>query len=106
MNEDLITPLMMSAAKRNSWFNRNDWEQMPEDRYTVDYKAKKGAIKIKPQEAVMIHKERDNSDIKEIEKNFDLKNLRIKENGKEIYFEDSKRLFEEFTKNDFEITYK
>jgi hypothetical protein len=103
---NVIKPLMMPVAKRKSWFNNNDWEQMPEECFTFDYKERKGTIRIKSQEAVSIYEVEYSSNIKELKKDFDLIDLKIKDNGKEIYFENSERLFEEFIKNDFEIIYK
>jgi MFS superfamily sulfate permease-like transporter len=79
---------------------------MSDARYNFDNGGRKFTLKINPKEAVIIESKDSYYIDRDGEKAIDLIDLRIKDNGKEIYFENSKRLLEEFKKNDFEITYK
>ena len=76
------------------------------DLYQFDNSENKFTLKINPKEAVTV----ESKDTYDIDTNgaeaINLLSLRIKDNGKEIYFENSERLLEEFKKNDFEIEYK
>jgi len=102
---DIVNPKVESTEK-SSWFAPKEWIPMSEDHYHFDKGENKFTLKINPNEAVAI----ESKDTYFIDKNgaeaINLLNLRIKDNGKEIYFENGERLLEEFKKNDFEIEYK
>jgi hypothetical protein len=104
--ESLFLPQRTSLENWNSRFGKKDWEEMSNDRFRYEAIERKFFVKLNPKEVVLIEQE-DSFDMdKQKEKSFDLIDLRIKDNGKELYFENGRRLFEEFEKNDFQIIYK
>ncbi len=100
-------PETTSESNFNTWkFLQKDWDKMPTEQYNLDERNKTVKVKIKPHEVVKI----GSGDPYYFEKNdynhFNLKTLKIKGNNKEIYFENSSKLLDEFKKNDFQIIYK
>lgn len=102
---DIVKP-KVESTENFLWFPQRKWIPMSDARYNFDNGGRKFTLKINPKEAVIIESKDSYYIDRDGEKAIDLIDLRIKDNGKEIYFENSKRLLEEFKKNDFEITYK
>ena len=104
--ENLFLPQTITLVDWGKWFGRKNWQpKLPEEYDFVDSE-RKFRVKLKPKEVLLIERE-DSFFIKEDgEHGYDLKDLRIRDNGKEIYFENSKRLLEEFKSSDFAIIYK
>ncbi len=99
-------PEVKSLANGKGWFNQRKWKKMLPSQYTFDAGERKFRMKLNPKEEIIIER-RDSYYIeKDGEKAISLKTLKIKDNGKEIYFVNSKSILEEFKKNDFQIIYK
>ncbi|HXG83554.1 MAG TPA: hypothetical protein VNI84_05940 [Pyrinomonadaceae bacterium] len=105
--KSIFLPERTSISNFTTWrIFQKEWEKMPTEQYSFDKNTKIFKVKIKPYEVVKIAWA-DPSHIRESgDKTIDLKTLRINGNNKEIYFENSKKLLEEFKKNDFQIIYR
>lgn len=99
-------PEIKSLADRKGWFNQKEWKKMSSSQYTFDAGERKFRMKLNPKEEMIIDRTDSYYIEKDGEKAIGLKNLKIKDNGKEIYFVNSKSILEEFKKNDFQIIYK
>jgi hypothetical protein len=100
-------PEITSVGNLNAWkILQKDWDKMPGEQFGFDEKAKTFKVKVKPRQAVKIgwgdpyHLE------KEDDYHFNFQTLKIKGDNKEIYFETSSKLLDEFRKNDFRIVYR
>lgn len=106
VKEGSFFPPEIDSSDKSKWFTPKEWIPMSADKFNFDEKEGKYTFTLNPKEEVAIESE-DVRDIdKEGAKSFDLISLRIIDNGKEIYFDNSERLFNEFKDNDFEMKYK
>ncbi len=96
---------VISSKELDAWFGEENWKPISNDRINSD-NSNKFILRLNPKEAVTIEEE-DIFYIKnDKEKALDIKELKITDEGKEIYFKTDKKLFEEFVKQDFKIRYK
>lgn len=106
IKEGNFFPPEIDSSDKSKWFTPKDWTPMSVDKFQFDEKEGKYTVILHPKEEIAVESE----DIRDIEQegaeSFDLISLRIIDNGKEIYFENTERLFNEFKENDFEIKYK
>lgn len=106
VKEGNFFPPEIDTSDKSKWFTPKDWTRMSADKFQFDEKEGKCTVTLNPKEEIAVESE----DVRDIDKegaeSFDLISLRIIDNGKEIYFDNSERLFNEFKDNDFEIKYK
>lgn len=104
--EDLFLPQTTTLANWRKWFRRREWQPKPPAEYDFVDNEGKFKVKLKPKEVLLIEREDSFFINEDSENGYDLRDLRIRDDGKEIYFENSKRLLEEFKNNEFAIIYK
>jgi hypothetical protein len=101
-NKSIFGPLVAKVSGKLSW-DADDWSPMDKNLYV--YSDGKFTLKVSPKEAVKILTD-DDYRVREGVKKFAVNDLKIRGDGKEVYFQNSKRLFEEFNLNDFKIIYR
>lgn len=107
-NPSSRSPEIVSVKELDAWFGEENWKPMPKDRIEIieSENSNKFILKINPKEAVTIEQEDKFYIRNDKEKALDIKELKIIDKEKEIYYKSDKILFEEFEQNDFKIRYK
>ena len=100
-------PEITSESNLNNWrFFQKDWDKMPIEQYSFSEHKKSVTVKIKPHEVVKVGWGDPYYFDKGDYNYFALKTLKIKGNNKEVYFENSSKLLNEFRENDYQIIYR
>lgn len=87
-------------------FFQKAWDRLPIEQYNLSEDKRIVKVRLKPHQAVKIGSGDPYYLNKGDDSYFDLKTLEIKGKNKEIYFENSLKLLNEFRKKDYQITYK
>lgn len=101
--KSIYNPEVLILDGSKSW-SENDWKPLPKERFS--YNDGKFTVTISPKQAVTIEIDDDHKIYDQGWKGFVTKDLKITEQGKEVYFQNNENLFNEFQINDYRINYK